>query len=138
MSDSSNDTPSVTERARPVAVDGPVGAVHFLGDTAVFVLGEEGVVFAQPKGERRVPVHTGAILASASDGKRIVTGGDDGDVIAIDATGHLEVLATDGKRRWIDRIALGPDNAVGWAAGKQAFVRTGKGDIKSIEVPSSI
>ena len=137
MSDS-DDTPSVIDRTRAVAVDGPVANVHFLGDTAVFVLGEEGLVFAPPDGEQRVPVHTGGILASASDGKRILTGGDDGDVIATDAAGHLTVLATDPKRRWIDRVALGPDSAIAWSAGKQAFVRNAKGEQKSADFPSSV
>jgi WD40 repeat protein len=138
MSTPSEDTPSVIERTRPVAVDGPVAAAHFLGDTAVFVLGEETLVFARSDGEHRVPVHTGAILASASDGKRIVTGGDDGDVIAIDVDGGLSVIATDAKRRWIDRVALGPDGAVAWSASKQAFVRTAKGEQKFVDAPSSI
>ena len=38
-----------------------------------------------------------------------------------------EHLATDAKRRWIDRVALGPDGAVAWSAGKKAFVRTAQG-----------
>ena len=34
-----------------------------------------------------VAIHGGAILCAASDGKRIVTGGDDGKLIALDAKG---------------------------------------------------
>ena len=129
---------SITDQVRALPVGMPVTSIYFLGDTAVFVLGEETLVFASPDSAQRVAVHTGAILASASDGKRIVTGGDDGDVIATDAAGHLTVLATDTKRRWIDRVALGPDGAVAWAAGKQAYVQAAKGDPKVVEAPSSI
>ena len=78
--------------------------------------------------EQRVAVHGGGDPGGASDGARIVTGGDDGKVVATDAKGESETLATDAKHRWIDHVALGPDGAVAWSAGKQAFVRTGKGE----------
>jgi WD40 repeat protein len=112
--------------------------VHFLGETPVFVLGEEALAFApRDAAVRTVSVHEGAILAAAADASRIVTGGDDGKVIATDAAGTT-AIATDAKRRWIDRVAAGPDGAVAWAAGKQAFVRTGKGEQRVCEVPSSV
>ena len=67
--------PSVVDRTRHVKADAPVVGVHFLGGTAVFVLGEEALLFVDPKGEeRRVAVHGGAILCSAADGTRIVNG----------------------------------------------------------------
>jgi WD40 repeat protein len=132
------DTPSVVERTRPVAAGGSVTAAHFLGDTAVFVLGEENLVFANKDGEQRVDVHAGAILDCASDGKRIVTCGDDGKVVATDARGKPDVIATDAKRRWIDHVALGPDGAMAWSVGKQAFVRPVKGEPVSLDVPSSV
>ncbi len=125
MTDTRNDTISVVDRTRPIAAGGAVFAAHFLGRTAVFVLGEEAVVLATPKGEpRRVTIHGGAILTSASDGERVVTGGDDGKVIVVDVRGDSETLATDAKHRWIDHVALGPDGAVAWSAGKTAFVLT--------------
>jgi WD40 repeat protein len=139
MTDTRIDTPSVVDRTRPVAAGAPVVAAHFLGDTAAFVLGEDSVLLVDPGGEeRRVAVHGGAILASAADGKRIVTGGDDGKVAATDVRGETQVLATDAKRRWIDHVALGPAGAVAWSAGKQAFVRAGKGGETVLEAPSTV
>jgi WD40 repeat protein len=130
--------PSVTDRARTFPAGGPVVAVHFVKDRAVFALGEETLLFVAPEGaEKRVAVHDGGILAAASDGTRILTGGDDGKVVATDPFGLIEVLATDPKHRWIDRVALGSDGAVAWSAGKQAFVRTAKGEIKPADLPSS-
>jgi WD40 repeat protein len=130
--------PSVTDRVRPFSVGGVVVAVHFLKDRAVFALGEETLLFVGPDGtEQRVAVHAGGILAVASDGARILTGGDDGKVVATGLTGASETLGVDAKHRWIDRVALGPDGAVAWSAGKQAFVRTAKGEIKSLDLPSS-
>ncbi len=95
-------------------------------------------MFAPEQGEQRVTIHEGAILASASDGTRVVTGGDDGKLVATDALGEHQVLATDDKKRWIDQVALGPDGAVAWSAGKTAFVRTGKGELRSFEAPSTV
>jgi WD40 repeat protein len=130
--------PSLADRVRRIAAGAAVVGVHFLGSTPVFVLGEEQLLFAPEKGERRATIHGGAILASASDGSRIVTGGDDGKLIATDAQGEHQVLATDDKRRWIDQVALGPDGAVAWSAGKTAHVLNRKGEPRSLEVPSTV
>jgi WD40 repeat protein len=136
MSDARSDTVSVVERTRAVAAGGAVVGAHFLGRTAVFVLGEEALVFAEPDGElRRMTVHDGAILASACDGTRIASGGDDGKIVITDA-GSSRVLATDPKQRWIDHIALGPDGAVAWSAGKTAFVQAK--ELRQYEAPSTV
>src|SRR3954453_5785368 len=89
---------SVTERVRPVTIGAPVTAVHFLGDKAAFVEAEENVAFVDGAGAlSRVAVHSGGILSVASDGKRIVMGGDDGKVVALDGNGEVALLATDTK-----------------------------------------
>ena len=75
---------------------------------------------------------------AAADGERIVTGGDDGTLVATDAAGAHRVIATDDKNRWIDQVALGPDGAVAWSAGKTAHVLTGKGEQRSFEAPSTV
>jgi WD40 repeat protein len=114
-------------------------AAHFLSSTAVFVDAEEALVLAPPGGgEHRHVVHGGGILCSAGDGTRVVTGGDDGQVIATDAQGRSSVIATDPRRRWIDRVAIGPDGAVAWSAGKTAFVKTAKGEERHLDVPSTV
>src|SRR5262245_37428005 len=139
MSDVRTANPSIAERVRPVAAGGAVVAVHFLGDEAVFVLGEESLLFWRDGEERRVAVHGGGILSAATDGERIVTGGDDGKVVATDHKGEPETIATDAKRRWIDRVAVTADG-VAWAVGKQAFVLAAKSKDKTaraIDLPSS-
>lgn len=130
--------PSLAERVRSIKADAAIVGVHFLGATPVFVLGEEALLYVRGSDEDRVAVHGGGILASTCDGDRIVTGGDDGKVIATDIDGESETVATDEKKRWIDRVALGPDGAVAWSAGKTAYVRTGKGEIRSIDAPSTV
>jgi WD40 repeat protein len=136
MSETRSDTVSVVERTRAVEAGGPVVGAHFLGRTAVFVLGEEALLFAEPDGElRRMAIHDGAILASASDGARVVSGGDDGKVVTTDR-GASRVLSTDSKRRWIDHVALGPDGATAWSAGKTAFVQAK--ELREFEAPSTV
>lgn len=132
-------TPSVVDRTRAVAAGVPVVAVHFLGRTAAFVLGEEAVVLVADKGdEQRFALHGGGILSAATDGVSVVTGGDDGKVFSIDAKGESRLIATDAKRRWIDQVAVGADGLVAWSAGKTAFVHAAKGEPKSLDVPSTV
>jgi WD40 repeat protein len=136
---STQTVPSVADRIKPVVAGAPVVSVHFVAGRAAFALGEETLLFVAPDGaEQRVPVHAGGILSVAHDGSRVVTGGDDGKVVATNAKGESETIATDAKRRWIDRVAIAPDGAIAWAAGKQAFVRTGKGEVRSVDLPSSV
>jgi WD40 repeat protein len=130
---------SVTDRVLQLAVGMPAISVHFLGDTAVFVGTEENAVLANHAAEiSTVALHGGAILCAASDGVRVVTGGDDGKVVALNAKGEMSVLATDAKGRWIDNVALHPDGAVAWSAGKTAFVRSGRNEEKSFDAPTTV
>ncbi|CAN5240567.1 WD40 repeat domain-containing protein [soil metagenome] len=130
---------SVTDRVVPVEIGAAVVAIHFLGEQAAFVGAEENVTLvAGDGGTTPVAVHGGGILCTASDGNRIVMGGDNGELVAIDRKGEVTTLATDAKRRWIDNVALHPDGAVAWSAGKIAFVRAPKGEEKFFEVPSTV
>jgi WD40 repeat protein len=137
--DNSASIVSVTDLVRPLAIGMPATSAHFLGDHVAFVGAEESVALVSGEGEvSRLDVHGGGILCAASDGTRIVMGGDDGKLVALDAKGNVELLATDAKRRWIDNVALHPDGAVAWSAGKTAFVRSGKNEEKSLDVPSTV
>jgi WD40 repeat protein len=130
---------SVTDKVRAVPIGAAVSSVHFLGDDAMFVGAEENVFVESAEGQiSTVPVHGGGILCAVSDGTRLVTGGDDGKVVAFDGKGEVTVLATDPKRRWIDNVALHGDGAVAWSVGKMAFVRTGRNEEKSLEAPSTV
>jgi WD40 repeat protein len=130
---------SLTDRVRPVAIGAAVTSVHFLGDRAAFVGGEENVSLVDEEGAiSKVAVHGGGILCAVSDGERLVTGGDDGKVVALDARGEVTQLAVDAKRRWIDNVSVHPDGAFAWSAGKTAFVRSGRGEEKSHDVASTV
>jgi WD40 repeat protein len=130
---------SVTDKVRPARLGAPVTSVHFLGDRPAFVGAEENVFFVDGEGAvTTVPAHGGGILCAVSDGSRIVTGGDDGRLVALDAKGQASELAKDAKRRWIDNVALHADGALAWSVGKVAHVRSGKGEDKFFEVPSTV
>jgi WD40 repeat protein len=130
---------SVTDKVRAIAIGAPVTSVHFLGPDAAFVGAEENVFRVNGNGEvSPVAVHGGGILCAACDGARLVMGSDDGKLVALDAKGEVVLLATDAKRRWIDNVALHPDGGFAWSAGKTAFVRSGKAEDKSFDVPSTV
>jgi WD40 repeat protein len=137
--DNSASVVSVTDRVHRLAIGMPVISVHFLGDIAAFVGAEESVAMVGADGGiAPVTVHGGGILCAACDDHRIVMGGDDGRLVALDKKGEVALLASDPKRRWIDNVALHPDGAVAWSAGKTAFVRSPKAEEKSFEVPSTV
>src|SRR5215510_13884059 len=104
VSDTQIPIPSLADRVRPVNAGAAVVGVHFLGSTPAFVLGEEALLFAGDDGERRVVIHAGAVLNSASDGRRIISGGDDGKLIETTFDGGRCELASDEKKRWIDHV----------------------------------
>jgi WD40 repeat protein len=141
MTATRSDTVSVVDRTRAVAAGNAVIGAHYLGHTALFVLGEAAMVLAESNGEpRRVAVHDGAILATVADGDRVVSGGDDGKMIETNAKGESRTLAADPKHRWIDHVALGPDGAVAWSAGKTAFVQAKEQakQLREFEAPSTV
>jgi WD40 repeat protein len=138
MSDTFASLPSLADRVRAVEAGAPVVGVHFLSDTPVFVLGEEALLFTGADGEHKIPIHAGGILCSACDGKRIVTGGDDGALVETDTDGEHRVLANDDKKRWIDQVALAPDGSIAWSAGKTAHMLTKKGEQRSFDAPSTV
>jgi WD40 repeat protein len=131
--------PSVANRTRPVIAGAPVVGVCFLGGHAVFVLGEEALLFVAGNGNpQRVDVHAGGILATVTDGERIVTGGDDGKVVATAADMTTTAIAADPKHRWIDHVAVAPDGTVAWSAGKETFVQSRKGEPRMMVAPSTV
>src|ERR1700744_2893442 len=97
---------TVTDKVRPLAIGMPATSVHFLGDHAAFVGAEESGALVPAADEiSKVEVHGGGILCATSDGARLITGGDDGKLVALDNKGEGTLLATEAKRRWIDNVA---------------------------------
>lgn len=117
-------TAQVYENGRRLALGASTTGVHWLGDTALFALGDGSVhVESATEHLNTIQAHDGAALSAAPhpDGKRIVTGGDDGRLVAVSPSGDVETLAELGK--WIDHVVTNAVSGVIVAGvGKQAIV----------------
>ena len=102
----------------------------------MLALADGAVLIGEPEDQKRVDVHPGAaILTAISDGKMLLTGGDDGRVVAIQADGAPQEIA-DEKGRWIDALAM-RGKAYAWSAGKQVRARDETGTVKTWSAPST-
>lgn len=127
--------PSIRDRIRPLEAGDPVLSAHFLGSTAVLVLAS-GDILTSGADEGRLSLHDGGVLDAASNGKVLLTGGDDGRVVLFDPKSGAHALHDTGGT-WVDRVALGPGGAMAWSAGRRAFATQGKGEPKSLALPSA-
>ncbi|MCW2316141.1 WD40 repeat protein [Rhodoblastus acidophilus] len=129
-------TTSLTEHVTLIEAQAEVVGAFFLGRLPVLALANGEAILAEIGAETRLKVHEdGAILTAASDGRKVYTGGDDGKVFALDATGKIEALAQE--KGWIDALAA-RDGAVAWSSGKTVRARDAKGEVKTFTAPSSV
>lgn len=131
-----SDAPTLTTAVAPLQAEEAVTAAAFLDNAPAFALAH-GVVLLPEGAKSRIEAHReGAVLCAASDGRRLVTGGDDGKLVETTANGETRALA-DEDGRWIDAVALRGDGALAWTAGRVARARTPAGEIASLDLPSS-
>lgn len=125
---------SLTDQVANLHFDTHVLKAGFLGSEPYFVMADGAIQIGRER--EAIRPHADSILLAAADDRRLVTGGDDGKVFEINPKGETRLLG-DEKGRWIDALALGPDNAVAWAAGKSVSARDGKGNVKTFTAPST-
>lgn len=129
---------SLADRVVPLSAGAHVVFAAFLDRIPTLALADGTLVFVENGKERRVVAHPEAtILVAASEGPRLVTGGDDGRVVATSADGELQQIA-DEKGQWIDALAVRTDGAMAWSAGKGVRARDPKGAIRTFTAPSSV
>lgn len=121
-------TTRVYTGGKRLALGAGATSVHFVGDSAMFTLGDGAVrVASASEDARSIDVHDGAILCATPhpDGARILTGGDDGALNAISPKGEIEQLISAGGK-WIGHVAANATSGIIVAAkGKQAIVLRG-------------
>lgn len=128
-----SERPSIRDRIRHFETGETVLSAHYLGHQPVLVLASGEIALGDDK---RVTLHDGGILDAASNGTMLLTGGDDGQVVAYDPkSGARIVHATGGT--WIDKVTLGAGGAMAWSAGRKAFATQGKGEPKTLALPSA-
>ncbi len=114
----------VYKNGRRLALGAAATGVHWIGEDALFALGDGRVIASAREGETRAfPAHDGAILSSALhlDRKRVITGGDDGRINVVAPDGAIEALGE--TRKWIDHIVANPvSGVIAAAAGKEAII----------------
>ncbi len=122
----------MTQHVLPLPAGGAVVAAAFLDGEPTLALADGRLRV----GEREVAAHPeGAILCALKDGERLLTGGDDGLVVATSANGETQTLA-DEKGKWIDALAA-REGAVAWSLAKVVRARDAKGVVKSWTAPTS-
>ncbi|MBV9567234.1 MAG: WD40 repeat domain-containing protein [Hyphomicrobiales bacterium] len=131
------ETISLTDHVTSFAFGEHVSGACFLGETVGFALGDGRVVLRQGEEEREIAAHSGAVQVFAHDGNALYTGGDDGRLLRIEASGAVETI-TDEKGKWIDAVAVSPGGAIAWSAGRVVKVRDKAGAVKEISAPSSV
>lgn len=124
---------SLTERVATQDLGSHVLAAGFFGTDAVFAA-VDGTVHVGPTVQARP--HTAGMLAAVIEKASILSAGEDGGIARTGADGKVAVLA-ENKGQWIDALASGPDGAAAWSVGKRVMARSGKGDVRTIELPSS-
>lgn len=126
---------SLTHRVEPIKAGAHVIAARFIGDEPALVLADGAVVIGS-QNARFHPHGEAAILVSASDDTMLLTGGDDGKIMATQADGSATLLG-DERGRWIDAVAIGPSGAVAWSTGKKVIARDGKCGLKEWLAPTT-
>lgn len=121
----------------PLDLDGHCVTASFIADIPFFALAS-GEVHWLDHGQKSVAAHDGLLCAVPSlDGKNLLTGGEDGKVASLSADGTLTALAETG-RKWVTCIAAGPQGAVAYGVGRNAYVRFADGKVKHYEHPRSV
>jgi WD40 repeat protein len=129
-------SPSLTANVAPIQAEEGVIAAAFLGAAPAFSLAH-GVILMPESAQTRIFAHgDGAVLCAASDGRRLVTGGDDGRLMATNMAGETSLIAEESGK-WIDAVTLRPDGALAWSAGRVARARSASGETTTLDLPST-
>lgn len=128
---------SLREHVVPVEAGDHVIGAFWLRQTLLLALADGRILRWRDGASDEVAAHKGGLLCAASDGERVVSGGDDGRLVATGAEGEPVELAADAKRRWIDAVAVSASGGIAWNTGRTVHARDDKGRVKSLDVAST-
>jgi hypothetical protein len=127
---------SLAQHVRELEAGAEVVAAAFLDGAPALALADGAVLVGEPDEQKRVLSHPDAVILTAiSDGKTLLSGGDDGRVTAIGADAVVLEIA-DEKGRWIDALAL-RGGSYAWSAGKQVRARDENGTVRTWSAPTT-
>lgn len=133
-------TTLVSTHGHRLALGASATSAHWIGESALFALGDGAVAILDADGPmKRIASHEGAILSAClhPSGDRLVTGGDDGCIKTINASGSVETVAAHTK--WIDHLAASADSKLIVAGvGKQAVVYRDGAELHRFDQPSTV
>jgi WD40 repeat protein len=132
-------TAQVYSNGARLALGGGATSAHWIGDSALFCLGDGAVLVASGAETRRTEAQDAVILCAAMhpDGSRIVTGSDDGRLKTVTPDGAVETMAELGK--WIDHVVANATSGVIVAGvGKQAIVFRDRNETHRFDYPSTV
>ena len=113
----------------PLDLEGHVVAAHFLGEVPLFATAA-GTIHRLDGGEKVTEAHEGLLTCIRDPhSPTLLTGGEDGKVLRIARDGTVTQIA-EAPRKWIAAVAGGPQGAVGYAHGRNGFVRLSDGSTR--------
>ena len=121
----------------PIDLDDHCLSAIFLGEVPVFAMAS-GQVVRLDHGTQTHELHDGLLATATSrDGRSLLTGGEDGKVMRLDADGSETTLRSPA-RKWVTAVATGPQDAVAFAEGRAATVLLGDGTERTFEEARTI
>ncbi|MDQ6437304.1 WD40 repeat domain-containing protein [Mesorhizobium sp. LHD-90] len=121
----------------PLDLDGHCVAAVFLADIPHFALAD-GSIHRLDHGHKTVQANDGLLCATLDlTGTKLITGGEDGKVFSTGPDDAADIVAEAG-RKWITSVAAGPQGALAYGAGRNAWVKLPDGKLKEFSHPRSV
>jgi WD40 repeat protein len=124
---------SLTDRVATQSLGSHVLAAGFFGTDAAFAVAGGSIHIGT---SATVTPHAAGMLSAVVEKASILTAGEDGAIVRTGSDGNLAEIS-EGKGQWIDALASGPDGAAAWSHGKRVTARSGKGEVRTTELPST-
>lgn len=121
----------------PLDLDSHCVDARFVRDVPFFSQAD-GTIHRLDNGHKTTQVHDGLLCAiPASDGKSLLTGGEDGRVCQTGIDGEAKEISALA-RKWITSLAAAPGGAIAFGSGRSAWVRQADGALREFAHERSV